>query len=504
MDNFVRIFDTTLRDGEQSPGASMTIEQKLEIAKALDRLGVDIIEAGFPVSSQVQFDAVKTIISEVTRPKIAVLARTVKKDIDAAHEATIGAKNAMLHTFIATSPIHMEHKLKKSPQEVLKMVEESVSYGKKFFSEIEFSAEDASRSDIDFLIEVFKTAIKSGATSINVPDTVGYTTPNEFGEMIKKIKSAIPEFKDSVYLSVHCHNDLGLATANTLAAIESGANQAEVTINGIGERAGNTSLEEVVMTLVTREKILNKKTNIKIENIYPTSRLLTRLTGILPSVSKPIIGDNVFAHESGIHQDGVIKNRETYEIIDPKSIGRDIDNLVLGRHSGINGFKTALNKFGIVFNNDEMLEKAYASFNKLADIKKHVFIDDLLVIWGDLIDKSQSVYNFVYHQITTGSNVIHTATVKLKKGEDEIIKSDYGDGPVDSLFNAIDSIVNIESILTEYVVKGITAGKDSQGEVLVTLDIDGKQYNGKGISTDIIEASGKAYLNAINKYLLLK
>ena len=504
MNNFIRIFDTTLRDGEQSPGASMTMEQKLEIAKALDRLGVDIIEAGFPVSSEVQFNAVKTIIKEVNRPKIAVLARTVKKDIDVANDATLGLKNRMLHTFIATSPIHMEHKLKKSPNEVLKMVEEGVSYGKKFFDDIEFSAEDASRSDINFLIEVFKTAIKSGATTINVPDTVGWITPDEFGDIIKKIKMAIPEFNDRIYLSVHCHNDLGLATANTINAIINGANQAEVTINGIGERAGNTPLEEVVMILTSREDFLHKKTNIKIENIYPTSKLLTRLTGILPSVNKPIVGDNVFVHESGIHQDGVIKNRETYEIIDPKSIGRDIDNLVLGRHSGINGFKTALSKFGIVFDDENKLKEAYNSFNKLADIKKNVFIDDLIVIWSNLIDKNQNVYDFVYHQITTGSNIVHKATVKLKKGEEEYIRSEHGDGPVDSLFNAIDSIVNIDSVLKEYIVKGISDGKDSQGEVLVTLDIDEKQYNGKGISTDIIEASGKAYLNAINKYLLLK
>jgi 2-isopropylmalate synthase len=384
------------------------------------------------------------------------------------------------------------------------MVEEGVSYGRKFFDDIEFSAEDASRSSIDFLIEVFKVAIKSGATTINVPDTVGYTTPNEFTEIIRKIKAAIPDFDNGIYLSVHCHNDLGLATANTISAIMDGANQVEVTINGIGERAGNTPLEEVVMALVTREDYIHKKTNIKIENIYPTSKLLTRLTGILPSVSKPIVGDNVFVHESGIHQDGVIKNRETYEIIDPKSIGRDIDNLVLGRHSGINGFKTALSRFGIVFNDEEMLKKAYNSFDELADIKKNIFIDDLLVIWGDLIDNSQSVYNFLYHQVTTGNNIIHTATVKLKKGDDVFVKSEHGDGPVDSLFNAIDSIIDIKSTLTEYIVKGISAGKDSQGEVLVSLEINGRHYNGKGISTDTIEASGKAYINAINKYLLLK
>jgi 2-isopropylmalate synthase len=496
----IRLFDTTLRDGEQSPGASMNPQQKLEIAKALDRLGIDVIEAGFPISSRVQFDAVKMIAQQVTRPFIAGLARCVPKDIDAVYQATKDNPKRMLHIFIATSPIHMKYKLNKTPDEVLKTIEEMIRYSKKFFDYIEFSPEDGSRTEYDFLVKVVQTAIKSGATSINIPDTVGYAIPSEFGELIAKLRKDIPQFSEGIYLSVHCHNDLGLANANSISAVINGATQVEVTINGIGERAGNTAIEEFVMTLHTRKDLIKKTTNIKTELIYPTSKLLTHFTGLVPARNKPIIGENVFIHESGIHQDGVIKHRETYEIMKPGDIGRDSETLVLGRHSGMHGFKTRLSKLGIEIQDKDQLDEAFKRFSDLADRKKEVYDDDLFVILGDLIGGVTEGYKLEYHNVNSGNTIIPTATVKLKKGEELIDAACTGDGPIDAIFKAIDRITGKETILKEYIVQGVSSGKDAQGEVKLVLEIEENMYSGRGSSTDIVEASAKAYLNAINKY----
>ncbi|MCG8571438.1 MAG: 2-isopropylmalate synthase, partial [Spirochaetes bacterium] len=455
----IRILDTTLRDGEQSPGASMGPNQKVEIAKALERIGVDMIEAGFPVSSKAQFDALKMICEHISNPYVVGLARCVPKDVDAVYQATKDYKKRMLHIFIATSPIHMEYKLKKSPQQVLGTIKEMLDYSKQYFDEIEFSAEDASRTEYDFLVEVFKTAINHGATTINVPDTVGYATPENFGETIAKLKKDIPQFSDNVYLSVHCHNDLGLANANALSAVLNGATQVECTINGIGERAGNTALEEFIMTLHTRKDIFHKTTNINKEMIYPLSRMLIHLTGLVPARNKPIIGENVFIHESGIHQDGIIKHRETYEIISPEIIGRSSDTLVLGRHSGLNGFRNRLENLGITFDTEEEMQQAFQRFSDLADLKKEVYDDDLFVILGDLTGAIKEGYTLDYHHINSGNSVIPTATVKLKKGEATFQAASTGDGPVDAIFKAIDEIAKINTRLTEYIVQGVSSGK---------------------------------------------
>lgn len=502
--DMIRIFDTTLRDGEQSPGASMNLHQKLEIAKALERLGVDVIEAGFPVSSKIQYDAVYAIAEQVTTPYIAGLARCVQKDIDAVYESTKPSKKRMLHIFLATSPIHMQYKLKKTPDEVIKTIEESIIYSRKLFDHIEFSPEDGSRTEYDFLVKVVKTAIKHGATSINIPDTVGYALPFEFGELIAKLIKDVPQFKDkSVYLSVHCHNDLGLANANAVSAVASGATQVEATINGIGERAGNTAIEEFVMTLNTRKDLVDKKTNIRTELLYPTSKLLTHLTGLVLARNKPIVGENAFMHESGIHQDGVIKNKQTYEIMNPSMIGRDSETLVLGRHSGMHGFKTQLEKMGIVFDDKEQFDKAFQRFSELADRKKEVYDDDLLAILSDMIDRIPEGYILDYHNVNSGNTIIPTATVRLKKGDETFNSASTGDGPIDAIFKSIDEITGIQTKLKEYIVRGVSSGKDAQGEVQLSLDINDKNYNGRGSSTDVIEASAKAYLNAINKFYFM-
>ncbi len=503
MSNVIKIFDTTLRDGEQSPGAAMNALQKLEVAKALDRMGVDIIEAGFPVSSKEQMEGVRLISETVTNSIVVGLARCVKGDVDAVYEATKSAKKKMLHIFIATSPIHMEFKLRKKPDEVLATIDEMIRYSKKYFDLIEFSAEDASRSDFDFLVQAYKTAIAAGATTINVPDTVGYSIPEEFGCVIARLCEAIPQFGKTVDLSVHCHNDLGLANANALSAVKNGATQVECTINGIGERAGNTAMEEFVMALNTRFDYFGKKTKIDTTLIYSTSKLLTHVTGLVPARNKAIVGDNVFIHESGIHQDGVIKHRETYEIMKAESIGRTADSLVLGRHSGMNGFKTRLDTLGVKLNSKEQLDDAFKRFSELADAKKEVYDDDLFVIIGDLLGTVREGWFLQYLNINSGNTIIPTATIKLTKGADIFQAAATGDGPVDAVCNAIDKIIGIETSLSEYIVQGVSSGKDAQGEVKVSVSIKGSIYSGRGASTDVIEASGKAYLNAINKYCMI-
>jgi len=496
----IKIFDTTLRDGEQSPGASMSVEEKVEVAIALDNLGVDVIEAGFPVSSPVQMEGVKSVSRVVKNAAVAALARCVKKDIDAAVEALKDAKRGVIHVFIATSPIHRQYKLRMSKERILERVREFVSYAKKFSDLVEFSAEDASRTELPFLMEVVRTALKAGATTINIPDTVGYAIPDEFGEMIKKLKENIPEL-DNADLSVHCHNDLGLALANSISAIKNGATQVEVTLNGIGERAGNCALEELVMAIRVRRDLLNFETNVNPKLIYPTSKLLTHITGIIPAKNKPIVGDNVFLHESGIHQDGVLKMRETYEIMKPEDIGRSSETLVMGRHSGRHALKRKLESYG-VFLEDEQFDKVFEKFTELADKKKEVYDDDILSIVSEILKEPMGGYELLYFHVHTGKTILPTATVKLRFKDEEKEAAETGNGPVDAIFKAIDRITGIKTKLEEYLIQAVGSGKNAQGEVKLTHSIDGIYQTGRGTSTDIIEASAMAYINALNKYLL--
>lgn len=502
MSREVKIFDTTLRDGEQSPGAAMSEDQKIEVAFTLERLGVDRIEAGFPVSSPVQFNAVKRIADMLDFATVVGLARCVEKDIDAVHDSLKNARNKMLHTFIATSPLHRDFKLKMSKEEVLRRITEKMTYARKFFQQIEFSAEDASRTEPEFLFEVIRTAIKSGATVINIPDTVGYAIPTEFGELTRLIVENVPEFKKyEVDLSVHCHNDLGLAVANSIAAVQNGANQVEVTLNGIGERAGNCALEELVMAFKVRKDLLDFHTNIKTELLYPSSKLLQNITGLIVPRNKPIFGDNVFAHESGIHQDGVIKHKETYEIMKPESIGRSIESLVMGRHSGKHAFKKKLEQYGIVLTPGQF-DKCFENFTAVADKKKEVYDEDIFNIVSAVLGRFDKGYQLIYFHTYTGNTLIPTGTVKLKKDEEEYTAVAYGDGPVDALFNAIDSALEIKAQLKEFMAQAIGHEKDAQGQVKIMLEIEGEEFVGKGSSTDIMEASVLAYLNAINRKIL--
>lgn len=502
MNREVKIFDTTLRDGEQSPGAAMSEDQKIEVAFTLERLGIDRIEAGFPVSSPVQFNAVKRIADMLDFATVVGLARCVEQDIDAVRDSLKNARNKMLHTFIATSPLHREFKLKMSKEEVLKRITEKMTYARKFFDRIEFSAEDASRTEPEFLFEVIRTAIKNGATVINIPDTVGYAIPTEFGELTRLIVENVPEFKKyEVDLSVHCHNDLGLAVANSIAAVQNGANQVEVTLNGIGERAGNCALEELVMAFKVRKDLLDFHTNIKTDLLYPTSKLLQNITGLIVARNKPIFGDNVFAHESGIHQDGVIKHKETYEIMKPESIGRSIESLVMGRHSGKHAFKKKMEQYGIVLT-PEQFEKCFENFTIVADKKKEVYDEDIFNIVSSVLGRFEKGYQLTYFHTYTGNTLIPTGTVKLKKDEEEYTAVAYGDGPVDALFNAIDSALGIKAQLKEFMVQAIGHERDAQGQVKIMLEIEGEEFVGKGSSTDIMEASVLAYLNAINRKIL--
>ncbi|PLV56685.1 2-isopropylmalate synthase [Thermotoga sp. SG1] len=500
----IKIFDTTLRDGEQSPGASMSVEEKVEMALMLEDLGVDLIEAGFPVSSPVQFEAVKKVAGTVQRPIVVGLARCVEKDIDAAYEALKDRPKdkRMIHVFIATSPIHRKYKLRMEKEEILERVRKYVTYARQFFDLVEFSAEDASRTEVPFLIEVYRTAIESGATTINVPDTVGYALPDEFGELIRTLKEGIPGI-ENVDLSVHCHNDLGLAVANSIAAVQNGATQVEVTLNGIGERAGNCALEEFVMTLKVRKDRLPYETGIRTELIYPASRLLTHITGLIPSRNKPIVGENVFLHESGIHQDGVLKHRETYEIMKPSDIGRSSETLVLGRHSGKHALRKKLESYGIKLD-DETFQKVFEKFTELADRKKEVYDDDLFSIVSEVLKEPLNGYKLIHFHVHTGNTLLPTAAVVLQVGNEKREAAEAGNGPVDAIFKAIDKALGLQPKLEEYIIQAVGTGKNAQGEVKLTLKIDGELYSGRGVSTDIVEASAIAYINAINKYLIAK
>jgi 2-isopropylmalate synthase len=495
------IFDTTLRDGEQAPGASLNKEEKIEIAQSLVNLGVDVIEAGFPVSSPGDFEAVKSISSVVKRASICALARAVKKDIEAAYQAVRKAERPRIHVFLATSKIHMKYKLKKAKDEILRLSVEGVRYAKRFVPDIEFSPEDASRTEREFLFQVLEAVIKAGATIVNIPDTVGYAEPEEFGNLISEIKRNVPNINKAI-ISVHCHNDLGLAVANSLSAVKNGARQIECTINGIGERAGNASLEEIVMGIKTRRDIFsNICTNIKTSKIYTTSRLVSKLTGFVVAPNKAIVGMNAFRHEAGIHQDGILKKRITYEIIKPEDVGFYETGLVLGKHSGRHAFRERLKSLGLKLNKNQ-IDKAFEYFKNLADKKKQIFDEDLFAIVEDEIRVTARAWQLEDLEIISSIKSSPKAIVSLRKKNKVIKAQSSGDGPVDACYKAIDKIVGIKGRLLEYSVHSVTAGKDAQGEVSIKIKIKNKIINGRAASTDIIEASAKAYLNAINKLSL--
>ncbi|MBM7865704.1 2-isopropylmalate synthase [Heliobacterium gestii] len=499
MSKRVVIFDTTLRDGEQSPGVSLNLHEKLEIAQQLARLGVDVIEAGFPIASPGDFEAVKTVAEQVRGPVICGLARANRKDIERAAEALRAAEEARIHTFIATSPIHMKHKLRMEPDKVLETAVEAVKFAKSFTSNVEFSAEDAFRSDVEFLCRIFTAAIEAGATTINIPDTVGYATPQEYGAFIKAIINGTPNM-DKAVVSVHCHNDLGLAVANTLSALENGALQVEGAINGIGERAGNASLEEVIMALYTRKSVYGLDMSINKSELYRTSRLVSNLTGMLVQPNKAIVGKNAFAHESGIHQDGVLKERTTYEIMNPEMIGIFTNNIVLGKHSGRHAFRERLKELGYTLDDDK-LAKAFARFKALADRKRDITDDDLVVLVEDELRAFPEAYSLEYLHITSGTVLVPTATLRLRREEETFEEASCGDGPVDAAYKAIEKITDTGARLASYTINATTSGEDSQGEVSVKLEREGRFYTGRGVDTDIIVASAKAYLNAVNKIL---
>jgi len=494
----IAVFDTTLRDGEQSPGASMSIEGKYEIAVQLARMGVDVIEAGFPVSSPHQFQACELISQKVRGVTIAALARCVEKDIDDAYQSTRKAENQRLHTFLATSPIHMKYKLQMEPDDVIDMAVKAIKYARNLAPEVEFSPEDGTRSELAFLCRILEKVIDAGATILNIPDTVGYAIPDEFGAFIKAIREGVPNI-DKAVISVHCHNDLGVALANSLAAIQAGARQVEVTINGIGERAGNAPLEELVMALSVRNDFLPYTTGIDTTQIYNTSRLLSNIIAFPIPRNKPIIGDNAFAHEAGIHQDGILKHRSTYEIMTPETVGRDSNKLVLGRHSGMHGFSKRLTELGLTLAKDD-LKKAYQRFLQIADRKKEVFDEDLFVIVSDELGHESQTYVLDYFNIQSGNLSVPTATVRIKTAEKVFEEAATGDGPVDAIFNAIDRAARIKTTLLEYTVQAVTSGRGALGEVAVLLKIDEKKIIGRGSSTDILEASAKAYVSALNRY----
>lgn len=496
----IRIFDTTLRDGEQAPGGSMSIDEKMQMAHQLARLNVDVIEAGFPIASEGDFQAVRKVAQEIKGPVIAGLCRSKQIDIERAAEAVKPAERPRIHTFIATSDIHLQYKLKKTREEVLDEAVWAVKFARKFTDDVEFSPEDASRSDIDYLCRILEAVIHAGASTINIPDTVGYAIPSEFGQLIATLRNRIPNI-DKAVISVHCHNDLGLAVANSIAAIQNGARQVECTINGIGERAGNASLEEIVMALKTRNDLLEMTTDIRTEEIFKTSRLLTQLTGLFVQRNKAIVGENAFAHEAGIHQHGILQERSTYEIMTPESVGIPKNLLVLGKHSGRHAFKDRLEELGFHLEEAD-LEKAFVQFKDLADKKKDIYDADLIMIVTESTSHAPEIYHLEYMSVLGGTNVVPTATVRLRKGEEVFQSVSNGDGPIDAVYKAIDNITKQPGILRDYSIHAITRGKDAIGETSIIVQFNGNTITGKGASTDIIESSAKAYLSAVNKVLL--
>ena len=496
------IFDTTLRDGEQSPGASMNEAEKVRIATQLERLGVDVIEAGFPAASQGDLDAVRSIAQKVRGLSVTALARTSKDDIDKAWEAIRDAARPRIHTFIATSDIHMEHKLRMTRDEVVQATVDAVRYARSFTDDVEFSAEDASRSDRDFLCRVFEAAVEAGATTVNVPDTVGYILPEDFGDLIRYLRKNTPNLHRAV-LSIHCHNDQGLATANTLAGLKAGARQAEVTVNGIGERAGNTSLEEVVMTLYNHRAGMGLSTGIKTQEIYPTSRLVSMITGIVIQPNRAVVGANAFAHEAGIHQDGVLKNRLTYEIMEPETVGISQNRLVLGKHSGRHAFRDKLSALGYELDSDQF-ERLFQRFKDLADKRKEILDEDIEVLYAEEILRAPDLYRLEYLNVVSGTQLVPTAMVKLTIDGEETQSAGFGNGPIDAAYNTIAKMTGTRSRLMRFSIHSASGGTDALGEVTVRLKENGLVALGKGADPDIITASAKAYVNGLNRLEYLK
>jgi 2-isopropylmalate synthase len=505
--NRIVIFDTTLRDGEQCPGASMNLREKLEVARQLARLKVDIIEAGFPVISQGDFEAVHTIAREIKGPIITGLARCVPKDIDAAGAAIKPAgRRGRIHVFLATSKIHREHKLNKAQDEILRLAVEGVKRAKQFVDDVEFSPEDASRTEPEFLVQISKAAVRAGATTVNIPDTVGWAVPDQFGALIKHLHDSVPEFQSGkAVISVHCHNDLGLAVANSLAAVHNGARQVECTVNGIGERAGNASLEEIVMAVKTRGDFFDGWTcGVNTREIVKSSRLVSRMSGLVVQRSKAIVGENAFAHSSGIHQDGILKKRETYEIMDPRDVGWLRTELPLTKHSGRAALRARLKHLGFKLTEDE-IAAIFTRFKDIGDKKKFVYDDDLTALVEGQITEVPETWSLDYLSVSSGNQTVPTATVRLKRSgakADAHQDASIGDGPVDAALKAMDRITRARGKLMDYQLRAVSEGKDALGEVTVKVDFgDGELVTGKGASTDVIEASARAYLNAVNRHL---
>jgi 2-isopropylmalate synthase len=493
----VKIFDTTLRDGEQSPGCSMNLEEKLRLAAQLDTLGVDIIEAGFPIASDDDFAAVREIARTVRRPIIAALARATREDIERAWEALKEAQHPRIHTFLATSDIHLQAKFKITREQCLERIRESVSLARSFTEDVEFSAEDATRTDLDFLCEAVSVAIHAGATTINIPDTVGYTIPREYAHIVNTLKERVAGI-ENIPLSVHCHNDLGLAVANSLSAVEAGARQIECAINGIGERAGNASLEETVMALHVRQDLLEYETGIHTEEIYRTSQMLSNITGISVQPNKAIVGKNAFAHEAGIHQHGVLADKRTYEIMTPETVGVKQSSLVLGKHSGRHALQKRYEELGYNITRAE-LDKAYKLFTKLADQKKEIYDEDLTVILQDGLREIPETFKLRNVEALAGTTKDSWATVALERDGQMMSRNAQAGGPVGAVYAAIDFLTGMSGKLINYSVHSVTGGSDAVGEVFAHVEFDGKEYTGRAASTDVVEASARAYLHAINK-----
>jgi 2-isopropylmalate synthase len=500
MSDQLIIFDTTLRDGEQSPGASMTKDEKVRIAKSLERMNVDVIEAGFPIASVGDFEAVQAVANAVKDSRICGLARALPADIDRAGEALKNANASRIHTFIATSPIHMKMKLRMDPEQVIENAVKAVKHARQYTDNVEFSPEDAGRSEPEFLCRILEAVIDAGASTLNIPDTVGYNLPHQFGNLISTLREQIPN-SDKAIFSVHCHNDLGLAVANSLSAVMNGARQVECTINGLGERAGNASLEEVVMAVRTRQDMFSCDTNIDTTHIVSTSRLVSSITGFAVQPNKAIVGANAFAHESGIHQDGVLKSRETYEIMRAEDVGWNTNRMVLGKHSGRNAFRTRLEELGTEFGSEDELNAAFRRFKELADKKHEVFDEDLQALVSEAVVVENERVRLVSMKVCSETGETPTSTVVLSIDGEEIQQQAEGSGPVDASFKAIESMVQSQTELQLYSVNNITSGTDSQGEVSVRLEKGGRIVSGQGADTDIVVASVKAYIHALNKIL---
>lgn len=500
----ITIFDTTLRDGEQSPGVNLSSREKVEIATQLEKLGVNVIEAGFAASSTGDLEAVREVASIVKNASVCSLSRSVKKDIDCAWEALKYAESPYLHLFLATSPIHREYKLKMDKEKIKARAYEAITYAKQFFPEIQFSAEDAGRTEIDFLCEVIDVAIKAGAKVINLPDTVGYLTPYEYTTMFREVINRVPGI-DQIRLSAHCHDDLGMAVANSLAAIEAGIGQVECTINGIGERAGNAALEEIAMAIKTRESFYKVRTTLNLKELHRTSRMVSKMTGMIVPGNKAVVGTNAFAHESGIHQDGMLKNRETYEIMTPESIGLTESRLVLGKHSGRHAFNDKMVQLGYELS-EEQINHLFGRFKELADRKKEITDYDLIALVEEKMVHSEDLFTLESLQVTCGNQSMPTASVQIKRVTDDktLFEAACGNGSVDAIFKAIDRVIQEKVVLVKYRIHSVTQGKDALGEVYVQLSQDELSVRGRGVSTDVLEASARAYLDAMNRLLRRK